>query len=169
MAILRDDLTERESRAEAGNASGEADSAATATKTLFSRPGSGRGKGRAPRPTSLLPPARSPPPAWPACHCVSPESPHLSRKAWEQQHLRIELPWRGAAPTSPLRVGVEKKEPQPQPCTPGGGRRQLSWPLGSGSWRPWRARAGDTAGAGAQEDRRRTTFFFVSFCLSPRT
>lgn len=57
MAILRDDLTKRESRAEAGDPPGEADSAAPSTKALFSHPGSGRGKGRKPRPLSLLRPA----------------------------------------------------------------------------------------------------------------
>lgn len=78
MAILPDDLTERESRAEAGDAPGEADSAAPSTKALLSRPGSGRGKGRKPRPPSLLPPAGPPPPARPALPIPAPALPAAS-------------------------------------------------------------------------------------------
>lgn len=78
MAILRDDLTERESRAEAGDSPGEADSAAPSTKALFSRPGSGRGKGRKPRPPSLLLPAGPPPPARPALPIPAQALPALS-------------------------------------------------------------------------------------------
>lgn len=151
MAILRDDLTERESRAEAGDAPGEADSAAPSTKALFSRPGAERGKGRKPRPQSLLRPAGSPPPARPAFPdpakvlppLRAPISPSLfqmrSRKAWEK-HLRIT----GAAFAriwgAPCRVGVERRKSSSgwKPA-PGGVRPRLSRPLQSGSRRPWRA------------------------------
>lgn len=150
MAILPDDLTERESRAEAGDAPGEADSAAPSTKALLSRPGSGRGKGRKPRPPSLLPPAGPPPPARPALPipapalpAASPRSPSLlqmqPRKAWEQ-HLRLA----GAALArnwgAPCRVGVERRQSSGgwKPA-PGGVRPRLSGRLSSGSRRPWRA------------------------------
>lgn len=176
MVILRDDLTKRESRAEAGNALGEADSAATATKTLFSRPGSGRGKGRAPRPTSPLPPARSPPPAWPGCHCVSPESP-VSPVSVPESSLKgvgAAAPENGAAlawscPHVPRSGWEWRKRSHRRSRHPPGeeGHSYLDCSgLGVGDLG---APERDTAGAGAQEDQQRTTFVFVSFCLSPRT
>lgn len=167
MAILPDDLTKRESRAEAGNASGEADSAAPATKALFSRPGSGRGKGRTPRPTSLLPPARSPPPAWPACHCVSSESPpslpslfqNQPLEAWEEQHLRM------AGPTSTSLAGWEWRKRshgrRPAPSGEGGHGYLGGSGLGVGDLGAHQSR--DTTGAAAQEERREQLLFLCPF------
>lgn len=170
MAILRDDLTERESRASARDAPGEADSAAPSTKALFSRPGAGRGKGRKPRPPSLLRPARSPPPARPALP-VSTQAlpalgdPHLSVPAPEaaRKGVGVAPENNGSCPRAdlggPLQGGSGEKEKQQRlEAGTGGVRPRLSRPLQSGSRRPWRAPQHEPRGRRNRED----SFLFFS-------
>ena len=178
MASLRDDLTERESRAEAGDAPGEADSAAPSTKALFSRPGAGRGKGRKPRPPSQLRPAGSPPPARPALPVPAQALPALENPPFArslvpeaaQKGVGVAPETNASCPCAdlggPLQGGSgdEEKQPRLEACT-GGGRPRLSRLLQSGSRRPWRAPQHGPHG----RRRRGPLPFLLPAPVSPRT
>lgn len=113
MAILRDDLTKRESRAEAGDPPGEADSAAPSTKALFSHRGSGRGKGRKPRP---YPCSGRPVPSPSAAR---PPGSSAGSASAESCHLSI------SGPDAARRgVGVAPENSRGRPCVDLGGPLQ---------------------------------------------